>query len=158
MAEPAEYFFDSTGGCARCDAMHGLHRGRPARPHPFCRCKVQQPKKFRKKFRGGCFDLELTEKGAVSTDTGAKRGKVEIAVEVEYSYTIKCKRLQTTHTGTIKLKDKLVVTKAQDEKMSAKNPFGWLELMVVKLATKAKQQIDLQAARLCKCGESNLFA
>ena len=80
MAEPPEYFFDSTGGCARCDAMYGLHKGKPTRPHPYCRCKIKPPKKWRKKYKGGCYDLEIAE-GSSIADEGEVKGKIEVEVD-----------------------------------------------------------------------------
>ncbi len=34
------YFFDSTGGCERCDAMGGYYDEEPSRPHPNCNCEI----------------------------------------------------------------------------------------------------------------------
>jgi hypothetical protein len=42
MSDQDVYYWHSTGGCARCDAMEGYHHGdEPDRPHPHCRCDIE---------------------------------------------------------------------------------------------------------------------
>jgi hypothetical protein len=34
------YRFEAMNGCSRCNAMEGLYKELPARPHPYCRCVI----------------------------------------------------------------------------------------------------------------------
>lgn len=36
----ARYYFNSRGGCERCDAMDGVTEFEPHRPHPGCDCEI----------------------------------------------------------------------------------------------------------------------
>jgi hypothetical protein len=36
------YFYDSNGGCSRCDAMEGDYGLEPELPHPNCGCQVHK--------------------------------------------------------------------------------------------------------------------
>lgn len=48
------YYFDSTGGCAKCDALSGNYSNPPRRPHPHCDCQIEKEKSFT------CYEVNIS--------------------------------------------------------------------------------------------------
>jgi len=86
----SEYIFDSTGGCARCDAMEEEHKHYPKRPHPYCNCKMY-PKKHKH-----CYELgEVTYDCEI--DVNFEKDEVIIDFEISLEMPITCLKTGEVH-------------------------------------------------------------
>lgn len=139
----ARYLFDSSGGCARCDAMDGYYEERPQRPHPHCDCVITR-EEILSDYQNECF--------AISVETEDAEANFSHDVSpVEYRYELTYRYLITCFTENKNISDLLTYTGAVVVEQPSDSGLQLLEELLMDGLEQARQDVLEIAERECRC-------
>lgn len=108
-----EYVFDSTGGCARCDAIGGVHEEKPDRPHPNCDCEI-----FARTvggMSGECFDVTVETGNGYNISIPHVDPPLELTYQCIFKYYINCLDEEVSYEGTLMYEGSITVDERPDD-------------------------------------------